>query len=1007
VRVSTVALLLIASLTMAMPAHAQSATPTGVPAGETPTDVLFILDSSASMSRDDKRGRASDPQGLRRSAVRAFIALATPRMRIGMLNLSDGYSGNDGLDKATALETGVVQGLTEASPQGKAQLLQAVDEIKTTHEAGLDDGFTYMSRALDLADRVIGKSSTPQRYLIVLTDGDVTGEDPRAWWAQARALQASGVKVVVFRLGRREPAGLTNDELARLNDQLAPGGGGARVIERPEDMLGYYLQTFVALHRSTFVNALGQLPGDEAPFMEIQPWMDVTDAFILLPREGAAEGSALGRLVSEKLGRDVAPDLKGGLISDPNLEVVQLSRERLGALDGVWRIALKSPVHGVQLVIRSRIGIAPDLVLQPKGAEQAVLSVAVPDGQVPIPGKGIVVRGPDGDEPRPLLLGGLGADRYSGTVRPDRDGFYRVRVTSQVQAGQATARRDLPPWLEKAFPVVTAEQIAQGAVGLGAERVTTESLLKAGQPLQVKVNAGGPCQAQNVALRVDAAYPVPPAGVPARETNAPAQLLGPAPGGGLLYGFVPQAPGSVSFVLDHALAKCAGVEGLVGLAAGGSKPQSQSFDVDVERLLKIERDTPRALGSIPAGVDTVDVQLKYDIASYRSERIALAVQGLNGAAPVTPLVELASRNGAERPSPRQGPVSVKVKLPGPMPGGAKANFALVAQRVEDGGRTTEIGRFDYGFEVLPGVLGARISRDPQLTRDGVTLTLGIDPSRLVVIPPASGQDFEITVEGLNNARLEPRVLRAPPTKNVLEQTVFLQTNEICNQMGSFKFTLGIKPLPSPNGEVLVAGAPIEVAIPLPKMEVRLSAPERIGPLRPGVALPITLQSTSLCQESLRLKVSDPKSPDRFLESGLSSPNFQLPAAEGEVRTEQIQPERPAARGEAGTLKLEAIRLGGHGSTTYPAPMTLHYYTPLWTEEFPREARIAFGSIALLGTTLLALPRVLFADPIRQHREGDSSVVSGRKRFRWFTFSLLCSLAAAFAIVFGAMARWLP
>jgi hypothetical protein len=226
-------------------------------------------------------------------------------------------------------------------------------------------------------------------------------------------------------------------------------------------------------------------------------------------------------------------------------------------------------------------------------------------------------------------------------------------------------------------------------------------------------------------------------------------------------------------------------------------------------------------------------------------------------------------------------------------------------------------------------------------------------------------------------------------------------------MGSFKFALGVKPLPSPNGEVLVAGAPIEVAIPLPTMEVRLAAPERIGALRPGVPLSVTLQSTSLCPESLRLKVSDRKHPDRFVESGMSAPGFVLPAADGEVRTEQLQPEQAAPRGEAGTLTLEVIREGGHGSTTYPAPTTLHYYTPLWTEEFPREARMAFAAVALLGTTLLALPRVLFADPIRQHREGDSSVVSGRKRFRWFLFSLVCSLAAAFAIVYGAMARWFP
>lgn len=989
-------------------AQAPPPAPNGAAAMETPTDVLFILDSSASMSRDDARGKASDPQGLRLSAVRAFIALATPRMRIGLINLSDEFSGNRGLDKPTPLETGLVTGLTEASAQGKAQLLQAAGDIKTTHEAGLEDGFTYMTKALDLADRVIGRSQTPQRYVIVLTDGDVTGEDPRAWWVQARALQASGVKFVVFRLGRREPPGLTNGELAKLNDQLAPGGGAARVIERPEDMLGFYLQTFVSINRNTFVNPIGQLPAAETTLMDIQPWMDVTDAFLLVPRETGEEGSVVARLVSEKQGRDVAPDLlKNGLIPDPNLDVIQLSRERLGSLEGVWRLGLKAPVHDVQLVVRSRVSIAPDPILQPKGAQQAVLSVAVPDGQAPIPGKKVLVRGAAGDDGKALLLGALGPDRYSGTVQPDRDGFYRVRVKSEPPNQPAGARRDLPPWLEKAFPVAVADAIDASAVGLAAERFTTESLLKAGQPLQVKVNADGPCQAQSVALRVDASYPAPPPGIPPKETNAPAQLVGPAPGGGLLYGFVPQAPGSVSFVLDHALAKCAGVEGPVGIAAGGARAGTQSFDVDVERMLKIDRDTPRALGSVPAGTDAVDLTLKYDISSYRPERISLAVQGMNGALPVTPLVELPARDGAGRPKPRQGSVPVRIKLPGPMPGGGSATFSVVAQRVDEGGRTTEIGRFEYGFEVQPGVLGARLSRDPQLTRDGVTLTLGIDPSRLVVIPPAQGQDFEITVDGLKNVRVEPRVLRAPPGKQILEQPVFLQTTDACNQVGAFKFTLGIKPLPSPNGDVIVAGAPIEVAIPLPKMEVSVAAPERIGALRAGVSLPVTIQSTSLCSEQLRLKISDPNHPGRFVDSGLSNPSFQLPPSDGEVRAEQVMPEAPAARGEGGTLVLEAIRVNGHGSTVYPAPLTLRYYTPLWTEEFPREARIAFVALALLGTTLLSVPRVLAADPIRQHRAGDSSVVSGRKRFRWFVISLICSLAIAFAVVYVALARWLP
>src|SRR5687768_10751630 len=112
---------LLLALVLPAAAYAQQ------PADDPPTDVLFILDSSASMSRDDSRGKASDPRGLRLSAVRAFITLASGRMRIGLLNLSDALSGNGGLDAPTALQTGLVLGLTDASPTGKAQLLQSVN----------------------------------------------------------------------------------------------------------------------------------------------------------------------------------------------------------------------------------------------------------------------------------------------------------------------------------------------------------------------------------------------------------------------------------------------------------------------------------------------------------------------------------------------------------------------------------------------------------------------------------------------------------------------------------------------------------------------------------------------------------------------------------------------------------------------------------------------------------------------------------------------------------------
>src|SRR5205085_8659048 len=156
-------------------------------------------------------------------------------------------------------------------------------------------------------------------------------------------------------------------------------------------------------------------------------------------------------------------------LGDRNLDVVLLSRDKRGSLEGVWRLALRDPVNDAQLVVRSRVAMAPDAVLAPKGAEAAVLSLAVTDGEAAVPGKQVLARGSASEDGKPLLFGALANDRYSGVVRPDRDGSYRVRVVSQAQGGQAPGRRDLPPWLEKAFAVATADKVAQGDVGIAAE----------------------------------------------------------------------------------------------------------------------------------------------------------------------------------------------------------------------------------------------------------------------------------------------------------------------------------------------------------------------------------------------------------------------------------------------------------------------------------------------------------------------------------------------------------
>src|SRR5207245_250593 len=110
---------------------------------------------------------AGDPNGLRLTAARGLITLAGTQTRVALVNLSDELSERNGLAKPDPLHTGVVQPLTRLTPDGKAQLLTALGAMKTTDQAGLDDGFTFMSQALDLSGRVLANSAAKQRFIFL------------------------------------------------------------------------------------------------------------------------------------------------------------------------------------------------------------------------------------------------------------------------------------------------------------------------------------------------------------------------------------------------------------------------------------------------------------------------------------------------------------------------------------------------------------------------------------------------------------------------------------------------------------------------------------------------------------------------------------------------------------------------------------------------------------------------------------------------------------------------
>ncbi len=963
-------------------------------AQEAPTDVLFILDSSASVSRDDWRGRASDPNDLRLTAVRTFIRLATPSMRIGLVNLSDALSGNDGLDPPTALQTGLVINLTSASTRGKAVLYEAVASMQTTHQAGLEDGFTYMSRALSLTERVLGSSNASQKYAIVLTDGDVTGEDPRGWWTNAVRLKERGVNVVILRLGRREPPGLTNSELHQLNATLAPGGA-ARIVDRPEDLLGYYLQTFSDISATTFVNEVpGFSPGESGNFLNVLPWHDAEQIDLLLP--AAPETVTAFRHV--KTGRDVLADARAATVDDPNLEVLTLSRERLGSLEGEWALVTTRAIGPSYVVVRSGVTLQAYPILQPADATVAVIAARVRDGSVAIPDRSVIARPIDSGPGAPLLRGVLGPDLTSGVLAVGPGAEVRLEVR-----GPGSSVR--PPILEKSLRVRSTEDIRVQDVAPAFDAVTPGAPLKPGSPAQVRLSvARGGCDVVSAAVSFSAFYPTPSPGVPEAERGAPAVGMGRA-GAGLLFGFVPQGPGTIAPAVDHGVLQCSGQAHPIALLPSDQRAGG-GFPVEVERLLKISQAGPAALTGLAAGTREMRTELQFEISSWRDEQVQLGIEGMPGATLAGGDITIRPREGSPRPRPRGGAVPVQVRLDRALPGGVSGSFTIIARHTRGDAAAQELGRFSVTYQVEPSAIAAVISRDTRVASDGITTTIAVNPSRLVAIEPATAQDFAITVGGLGDVQADPRVIRVAPGRELVEYRVFIPTQRVCAQDVPPTFTLGLEPIPSPNGAVLVAGVPMTAPIRVPPMEVRVSAPDNLGPLRPGGTLTVAIQSTSLCEERMTMRLNEPAAPDRFSDAGISPSAFTVFPASGDVQNLRLTPRVAAPRGTSGSLVLAIERIAGHRDTSYPRTVTIGYRTPLWSEEFPRTALAAFIGIAAALAGIFALPRIL-ADPIPAHRHGDSSAVAARRRVRWFTYSLIFATGLAYLTVYQALARWLP
>jgi VWA domain-containing protein len=173
---------------------------------ETGRSVLIVLDASGSMNQPMPEGRTRLEAA--KAAVADFLGGLPADIRLGLRV----YGHQSSPDRKNCEESELVAGFASVG-EAKAVILAKVAEIRAR-------GYTPITRSLQLAAQDIGGEPSPERTVVLVSDGRETCKaDP---CAAAKALAAADAKLVIHTIG------LGVDDAARRQLQCIAGvAGGA------------------------------------------------------------------------------------------------------------------------------------------------------------------------------------------------------------------------------------------------------------------------------------------------------------------------------------------------------------------------------------------------------------------------------------------------------------------------------------------------------------------------------------------------------------------------------------------------------------------------------------------------------------------------------------------------------------------------------------------------------------------------------------------------------------
>ncbi|MEW5938923.1 MAG: VWA domain-containing protein [Chloroflexota bacterium] len=280
--------------------------------------VILIVDNSGSM-------KASDPGGLRFTAVQMMISLLDEEDSVGVVLFS------------TASQP-LTEGLVSISGN-RTELLKRIQPSAAS-------GYTDMKSALEAARQMLRSQAAAEgtdTSVILLTDGKPEIENPYASYEQETLDSAHALGVPIFAIG------LTSNADLNFLSRLASGTGGFVIpADQSSDLLDAYLRALSAIKDRTVIGeGRSNSPGEAR--LEIDPALApyVEKASFVLSKPESVTATFLtpdGQAISAG-----DPQATFSLLDDPRFVVVTITRPAGGAwtfeLDGYGEVMARAILY--------------------------------------------------------------------------------------------------------------------------------------------------------------------------------------------------------------------------------------------------------------------------------------------------------------------------------------------------------------------------------------------------------------------------------------------------------------------------------------------------------------------------------------------------------------------------------------------------------------------------------------------------------------------------------------